>query len=34
MISYAVVVTIIAVFVTLWIGRVSSKVAGEPEKKP
>lgn len=32
MISYAVVVTIIAVFVTLWVGKVSSRVAGAPEE--
>lgn len=33
MLTYAVVVTVIAVFVTLWIGRVSSKVAGTTEEK-
>lgn len=32
MITYAVVVTIIAVFVTLWIGKVSSKVSGPAEE--
>ncbi|MEM2140764.1 DUF5654 family protein [Nitrososphaera sp.] len=32
MITYAVVVTIIAVFVTLWIGKVSSKVAGPADE--
>lgn len=33
MITYAVVVTIIAVFVTLWIGKVSSKYAGPADEK-
>ena len=33
MISYAVIVTIIAVFATLWIGKVSSKFEGQPEEK-
>lgn len=32
MISYAVIVTIIAVAVTLWIGRVSEKYAGPAEE--
>ena len=29
MIAYAVIVTIIAVFATIWIGRVSEKTAGK-----
>lgn len=33
MITYAVVVTIIAVFVTLWIGKVSGKIAGPADEK-
>ncbi len=35
MITYAVIVTIVAVVVTLWIGRVSSKATGKAgETKP
>lgn len=33
MISYAVIVTIIAVFATIWIGKVSGKATGETEEK-
>jgi hypothetical protein len=32
MISYAAVVTIIAVFVTLWVGKIPSKITGQPEE--
>lgn len=32
MITYAVVVTIIAVFVTLWIGKISSKATGPADE--
>jgi uncharacterized membrane protein len=32
MITYAVVVTIIAVFVTIWIGKVEARTKGEKKK--
>ncbi len=31
MVTYAIVVTILAVFVTIWIGRVSTKAQGKKE---
>lgn len=34
MISYAVIVTIIAVFVTIWIGKVAAKSGVKDEKTP
>ncbi len=33
MISYAVIVTIIAVFMTIWVGKASTKAQGNTEEK-